>query len=627
MGERAEPRGRLELTWSNKHRTLLTRADGTYEWVDPADRRVSEVRLFHDVATVGTVCSRRAEDNLLIRGDALHALQALNLIPEFAKTYVGKIRLVYIDPPFNTEQLFPQYDDNLEHSVWLTMLRDRLTQIKPLLAPNASVWVHLDDAEQHRARQVMDEVLGTSSYVSTVVWENFYGRSNAAAISPAHNYIHVYSPMGKEKWRHERHLLPRAGQALTKYSNPDNDPRGPWRSGPIFAPEERHDGLMYQITTPSGKTVTPPKGSHWRMTEPDFHAMVEDGRVIFGTTGDGAPAVKLFLDEVQDGLVPRSWWPHQDVGHSQEAKREIAALFPGVVPFATPKPEKLMQRIIHIATDPGEIVLDCFAGSGTTAAVAHKLGRRWITVESSAETVASFTLPRLQKVVAGEDPGGISTVKVSTGEGLPDGLSPGASRAAASTLEAFVEAKMLTDLPGLTADGIDELVDLLRSAERTTTEQLWSGGGGFRVLDVGPSMFQEVDGRVYLAEWATNGALGEATAAQLGYEFETDPPFCGRKGKVRLAVVDGLVNEGVVRLLVDSLPPGQRLCVCGTAIDPDVRPLLRELRPGSTLKKVPSALLDEYRVPRRERLALANLLDWSSALELVDVEVSEPVSS
>jgi adenine-specific DNA-methyltransferase len=174
--------GKLELTWTNKDRTLLAHEDGTYEWVDPADYRVSEVRLLQGVTTVGETKpeTRRAADNLLIRGDALHALLSLTQLPEFAQHYAGQVRLVYIDPPFNTGQLFEDYDDNLEHSVWLTMLRDRLVQIKPLLAPKGSVWVHLDDAEVHRCRVVMDEVLGADNFVAEVIWEKADSPNNSA---------------------------------------------------------------------------------------------------------------------------------------------------------------------------------------------------------------------------------------------------------------------------------------------------------------------------------------------------------------------------------------------------------------------------------------------------------------
>ena len=219
-------------------------------------------------------------------------------------------------------------------------------------------------------------------------------------------------------------------------------------------------------------------------------------------------------------------------------------LFPDIEPFATPKPEKLLQRLIHIGSDPGDIVLDCFLGSGTTAAVAHKMGRRWVGIERSAETLGTFAIPRLQRVVEGEDPGGV------------------------------------TEMVG------------------------WSGGGGFRILDVAPSMFAEEGGMVYLAEWATNGRLAEACAAQLHFETFADPPFAGRRGRMRLAVVDGLVNAAVVRLLVNSLPEDERLTVCGTAVDPEVRPLLSKLRPGSSARKIPQAVLEDYRLARwvpRER--------------------------
>jgi adenine-specific DNA-methyltransferase len=243
------------------------------------------------------------------------------------------------------------------------------------------------------------------------------------------------------------------------------------------------------------------------------------------------------LDE-DEGLVPWTWWPHEEVGHNDESKKELLALFPGVEPFDTPKPERLMQRIIHIATDPGDLVLDPFIGSGTTAAVAQKLGRRWIGIERSADTLDTFAVPRLERVISGADPGGI------------------------------------------------------------TDEIGWAGGGGFRVLDVAPSMFAEDGGMIYLADWATNGRLAEACAAQLHFKVEADPPFAGRRGRTRLAVVDGLVNQDAARLLLDALPAEERLVVCGTAVDPAVRGLLRDVRPGSSARKIPQAILDDYRYAR-----------------------------
>lgn len=568
MSERApQYSGRLELTWTNKDRTLLAHEDGTYEWVDPSDHRVAEIRLLHDVAMVGETGpdSRRVADNLVIRGDALHALHALNRIPEFANEYANKVRLVYIDPPFNTGQAFEHYDDNLEHSVWLTMLRDRLVQIRPLLAHDGSVWVHLDDSEVHRARMVMDEILGSDNFVATVVWEKAPGAKGDTDISSSHDYLLVYAVQAST-WRDHRNLLERTQDQLSRYTNPDDDPRGPWRQGADGTAKSGSDNLRYPITLPSGRVVTPPQGNFWRFTRETFEKARAEGRVWFGQSGNGLPVIKTYLATAKRGVVPRSWWPANEVGSNQEARRDhLRKLFPDVNPFATPKPERLLARIVHIATNSGDLVLDCFAGSGTTAAVAHKMGRRWVAVEWSAETIETFLVPRLTKVVEGADPGGV-------------------------------------------------------------TEQTgWSGGGGFRVLTVGPSMFNAVEGRVYLAGWATNGALSEATAAQLGYRFEPDPPFSGTKGRTRLAVVDGLVNESVIRLLVDALPEGQRLCVCATAYDPQARSALRELRPGSTLRKLPSTLLDEYRSSRRQVLAGAPALEWSEAMTLFDTVPLERV--
>jgi adenine-specific DNA-methyltransferase len=543
--------GRLELTWTNKHLRLLTDEVGKYQWVNPSDYRVAEVRLLHDVDAVGETKKRRACDNLLIVGDALNGLTSLARLPEFAHEYLGKVRLVYIDPPFNTQQSFLQYDDALEHSVWLTMIRDRLLQIRDLLAPDGSVWLHLDDSEAHRARLVMDEVFGPDRFVSTIVWESRYSRSNDAGISNSHNYIIVYSP-SPALWNKRRNRLPRTTAQAKQYTNPDNDPRGPWRAVPWDAPNVR-ENLSYDIVTPSGKVRQPPAGRHWSRTESQWLEIVDAGLAYFGKSGDGAPSFKQYLSEAS-AIVPNTWWEHEDSGHTDEAAKEIKALFPDAPGFATPKPERLLQRIIEVGSNPGDIVLDCFLGSGTTAAVAHKMGRRWIGIEYETESVDTYIRPRLIRVVDGSDEGGITSA-----------------------------------------------VD-------------WRGGGGFRVLEVAPSMFETDEGLVFLAEWMTNGTLAEATAAQLGFDYKSEPPFAGRKGRSRLAVVDGVVNESVVRLLVNSLPEGERVVICGTGIDPDARIVLRDLRPGSTLRKIPSALLDGYRSQRQLSM------EWAEQPQTAELE-------
>ncbi len=551
--------GRLELTWTNKDMRLLAHEDGRYEWVPSTDHRVAETRLLHNVTTVGDVGpdALRASDNLLIRGDALHGLTSLLDLPEFAGVYAGKVRLCYIDPPFNTGQAFEHYDDALEHSVWLTMMRDRLVQLRRLLAPNGSIWVHCDDSEQHRLRCVLDEVFGSGAFVGTIVWQKRYSRDNRPAIGPVHDFIHVYAPLGTD-WKLHRNRIPR--EHAKQYRNPNNDTRGLWRPIPLDVQAGHATAAQfYEVTTPAGATHRPANGRAWSVTEARMQELIDAGRVYFGRDGRGKPNLIRYLDE-DEGLVPWTWWPHDEVGHTDEAKKEILDRFPDAPPFGTPKPERLMRRIIHIASEPGDVVLDCFLGSGTTAAVAHKMGRRWVGIEWSAETIATYALPRLTSVVRGDDPG-------------------------------------------------------------TVTEAVgWPGGGGFRLVEVAPSMFEDDEGRVVLADWATNSALGEATAAQLGFEYVDESPFCGRKGRTRLAVVDGLVGAEVVRVLVGALGADERVVVCGTAIDPAARSVLKELRPGSTMRKIPGSILEEYRQHRRARSHLAQVLDWAEALEMVEPE-------
>jgi len=593
--------GRLELTWTNKHLRLLAHDDGSYEWLDPSDYRVAEVRLLHDVDAVGEVGKRRAADNLLIRGDALHALTSLTKLPEFSREYLGKVKLAYLDPPFNTGQAFEHYDDALEHSVWLTMMRDRLAQIHTLLSEDGSIWVHLDDTEAPYCRTILDDLFGRDNFVATVVWEKDQGRRSDTDFSTVHDYIIVFAK-NHARWKHIRRLLPRTAAQEKRYRNPDNDPRGPWLQGAdSTAKSGDEDKNRFEVTLPSGRKVRPPSGVYWRFTPHSLEAARAEGRVYFGANGDGMPIIKRYITDVQDGVVPRTWWPASEVGSNMSAKRDhLRKLLPAVSPFATPKPEPLLQRVLWVSTDPGDIVLDCFAGSGTTASVAHKMDRRWVTIEQSVETVTKYTVPRLQKVVAGEDPGGITTVKTPTGEGLPDGVKAGQAKAAAKVLDTMSKAGALDDIDGLHENAVTDLVKALRAADKTTNETLWSGGGGFRVLDVAPSMFEADQGLVFLAEGMTNGYLAEVTAAQLGFEYQPEPPFAGRKGRSRLAVVDGVVNCSVVELLVQALPESERVVICGTGIDPDARTVLRSLRPGSTLRKIPAALLSEYRSARVE---------------------------
>ncbi|MFE0811791.1 site-specific DNA-methyltransferase [Streptomyces sp. NPDC058794] len=529
--------GRLSLSWINKDRSLISTQDGGYEWVDRDDFRVTETRLLRDVATVGEVHDdlKRVKDNLLIAGDSGDALRALTRLPEFAKEYRGKVKLVYIDPPFNTGQAFEHYDDGVEHSVWLTMIRERLLLICDLLAEDGSVWVHLDDSEMAYCKVLLDEIFGRSNFVATVVWETDAGRRNDTAISTVQDYILVFAK-NWNAWRPTRNLLPRSADQEKRYKNPDNDPRGPWLQGADSTAKSGSDAMRYPVTLPSGRIVTPPSGVYWRFSKENFERALAEGRVYFGKDGDRMPIVKRYLSEVQAGVVPRTWWPAAEVGSNMGAKRDhIRKMFPDVPAFATPKPEGLMERVITIASNPGDIVLDCFGGSGTTAAVAHKMGRRWVTVEREHTTVETFLRPRLEMVVNGEEPGGV------------------------------------------------------------TTAVGWEKGGGFRCLEVVPSMYERLGNRVLLAPWAVGDAFAEAACAQIpGFELEpnAEAPFVGRKGRQRLAVVDGLVSEESVQSIVDALIGDERVLIVAKSYLREAARLLEKLSPGSRIKKAPQDLLD-----------------------------------
>jgi len=377
---------RLELTWIGKDvrprlepRILLEDRGASYH----AKERVTEDDLF---------------DNRLIFGDNLLALKALE------SAFTRKVKCIYIDPPFNTGQAFEHYDDGVEHSLWLSLMRDRLDLLKRLLRPDGSIWVHCDDNEQAYRKVLMDEIFGRTAFIATVVWESRYSRSNDASLSMSHNFILVYSP-DPEQWKLSRNRLERTEHQAGQYKNADGDPRGPWRAIPWDAPNVRAN-LAYPIVTPTGMVRLPPAGRHWSRTEDQWLALVASGLAYFGKSGDGAPSFKQFLSDAS-AIVPNTWWPHEDAGHTDEAKKESQVLFGSDNIVSTPKPERLLHRIISIATNPGDIVLDSFAGSGTTGAVAHKMGSRWIMVELG-QHCATHIIPRLHKVIDGTDDGGIT---------------------------------------------------------------------------------------------------------------------------------------------------------------------------------------------------------------------------
>ena len=345
-------------------------------------------------------------ENMIIQGDNLAALKAL--LPY----YKGSVRCIYADPPYNTGSAFEHYDDNVEHSTWLSLIYPRLELMHELLSEDGSIWISIDDTEGQYLRIICDEIFGRNNFVSTIVWQSRYSRSNDALFSISHNYIYVYAK-NADIWRNVRNRLPRSAEQARQYKNPDNDPKGSWRAIPWDAPNIRPN-LTYPITNLKGNIKMPPAGRCWSRTEEQWLDIVKSGRAYFGKNGNGMPSVKSYLKDAPK-IVPNTWWSHDDAGHTDEAKKEMAALFGRKNTFDTPKPERLLQRILQIATNSGELILDAFLGSGTTAAVAQKMKRQYIGIEMGDHAV-THVVPRLKNVIDGEQ-GGISKAEKWEGGG------------------------------------------------------------------------------------------------------------------------------------------------------------------------------------------------------------------
>lgn len=348
----------------------------------------------------------RDAGNMLIQGDNLEALKAL--LP----FYAGRVKCIYIDPPYNTRSAFEHYDDSLEHSKWLAMMWPRLELLRDLLAEDGTIWVSIDDNEAHYLKVVMDEVFGRKNFIDTIVWrKNYSPKSSARHFSSDHDYILVFS---KDAEKFRPNLMPRTAKQDRAYRNPDKDPRGPWKTSDLSARNPYSLG-KYSITAPSGREIEgPPKGRYWVISKEKMEEFHADNRIWWGKHGDAIPQIKRFLSEVKQGITPQTIWTYDEVGHTQDAKKEILNLFGNDV-FLTPKPERLMQRVIHISSNPGDLVLDSFLGSGTTAAVAHKMDRRYIGIEIGAHAI-THCAPRLRKVIDAEQ-GGISGSTGWTGGG------------------------------------------------------------------------------------------------------------------------------------------------------------------------------------------------------------------
>lgn len=370
------------------------------DWVNKNQAKAVSTQVPYHLLKKEAEYGETASENMLIQGDNLLALRAL------MPFYAGRVKCIFIDPPYNTQSAFEHYDDKLEHSQWLSMMYPRLVLLRDLLSEDGSIWITLDDNEVHYFKVMMDEIFGRKNFVSSFAWEKDKGRRNDTDISSAHDHVLLFA-RNRDIWRKTRNLLDRTEQQKARYKNPDDDPRGPWLQGDNGTAKSGGDSSRYPITLPSGRVVTPPSGNFWRFSENTFFEALADNRVYFGKDGDKLPIIKRYITDVKDGIVPRTWWTAEEAGSNQSAKRDhLRKLLPDIEPFATPKPEQLLKLILKIATNQNDIVLDSFLGSGTSAAVAHKMGRRYICIEMG-EHAKTHCVPRLQKVIEGEQ-GGIS---------------------------------------------------------------------------------------------------------------------------------------------------------------------------------------------------------------------------
>lgn len=507
---------RLELTWPGKEDRFNPEPRILLEDKKKSYSRSAEQTDLLDSAV------RPTFDNMLIHGDNLLALKALE------QDYSGKIKCIYIDPPYNTGNAFEHYDDGLEHSIWLSLMRDRLEILKRLLAEDGgSIWISIDADESHYLKVLCDEIFGRQCFVDEVIWQRAFAPVNLKkTLSRSHDTILVYC---KNPINFILNTLPRSDKQCENYKNPDNDPRGAWTSadctvGPVV--EEK----LYEIITPGGRSVFPPEGRCWLFSKDRFEEMVADNRIWFGKNGNNAPRVKKFISEVKGGVVATTLWTRDECGDNQEAKREIKALFPDEKnPFDTPKPERLIQRILTLASNPGDLVLDSFLGSGTTAAVAHKMGRRWIGVEME-ETAYSYCIPRLKKVIDGEDQGGI------------------------------------------------------------TKTVNWQGGGGFKFYELASSLIvtdkygQQIISKEYNADM-----LAEAMCKILGYHYKPDKEIYWKQGfsseKNFIYTTTMSLQESSLDRLAEEIGDNNLLICCSAFVGNS------RIYPNISVKKIPAAIL------------------------------------
>jgi adenine-specific DNA-methyltransferase len=496
--------------------------------------------------------------NMLIHGDNLLALKALE------QDYAGKVKCIYIDPPYNTGNAFEHYDDGVEHSQWLNLMKPRLVLLRNLLSTDGSIWISIDDDESHYLKVLCDEVFGRRNFVSNVIWEKKYSPSNDAKwLSDSHDHILVYAK-NKDIWR--PNLLPRGDKQNAYYKYDDNDGRGLWRSDNVLVKSFSQSGVFAIVNPNTGIEHFPPKGSCFRFNAETAQRYLEENRFYFGKDGKGAPQLKRFLSEVKDGVTVKTIWTRDEVGDNQEAKKETKA-FDSESVFSTPKPERLIERVLYLASKENDIVLDSFLGSGTTAAVAHKMGRRWIGVELG-EHAKTHCFPRLKQVVDGEQ-GGIS---------------------------------------------------------KSTN---WQGGGGFKFYTLAPSLLNQdkFDNWVISTEYNAQ-MLAAAMSKQEGFTFQPDTHTYWKQGRSSerdyIYVTTQFLTVEVLESIHDEMQPGESLLVCCKAFQKECK----HKYPNITLKKIPQMLLGRCEFGKDDySLNIVNMpVEEKDEIEL-DVEFEETKES
>lgn len=462
--------------------------------------------------------------NMLIHGDNLLALKALE------QDYAGKIKCIYIDPPYNTGSAFEQYDDNLEHSTWLQLMHSRLQILKNLLAHDGSIWISIDDDEGHYLKVLCDEIFGRENFISTVIWEKKYTVANDAKwLSDNHDFILVYAK-NKETWR--PNLLPRSDEMNKAYKNPDNHPKGPWKATPLHAKSGSAASAAFSYTFKNGVVFTPPSGTFSRYSAESLRAMDENDEIWFGKDGKSVPSRKTFLcDLKKQGVPSKTLWRFDEVGHNHEAREEVKA-FNSKSVFATPKPERLIKKILTLASNPGDIVLDSFLGSGTTAAVAHKMGRTWIGIELGNHCY-THCVPRLESVVDGEQ------------------------------------------------GGISKAVN-------------WSGGGGFKFYELAPTLLvEDAHGNPVFSERYSPEMLAAAVTKLNGFHYAPDHDVFWKQGysqdKSYIYVTTQYLTADVLDGIASDMDPMESLLVCVPAFDLG----LNKRYDNITVKKIPQSVLDK----------------------------------